>query len=216
MFDEVVCLLESHGHMMRGGTIVDATIIDAPSSTKNKSKTRDPEMKSTKKGEKPYFGMKAHIGVDAATGLIHTVTATPANEHDVTQAHNLIREDDEFVCGDSGCTGLEKRGEIVGDERKSKIEFRICKKHSDVKKIPEGFARSFVETEERRKSSLRAKVEHPFLIVKRTFGFRKTVYKGIRKNLNRMLVLFCSANLLMCARAGGLTQRSCQGTTASC
>ena len=99
------------GHMMKGGTIVDATIINAPSSTKNAGKARDPEMHQTKKGNEWKFGMKRHIGVDAGSGLIHTITVTAANEHDITEAANLIREDDEVVYGDSGYLGIQKRPE---------------------------------------------------------------------------------------------------------
>ena len=95
------------GHMMKGGTIVDATIINAPSSTKNADKARDPEMHQTKKGNEWKFGMKCHIGVDAGSGLVHTITVTAANEHDITEAANLIREDDEVVYGDSGYLGIQ-------------------------------------------------------------------------------------------------------------
>lgn len=102
--------------MMKGGTIVDATIIQAPSSTKNESKSRDPEMHHTKKGNQWHFGMKCHIGVDAGTGYVHSMEVTPANEHDITVASKLIREDDDVVYGDSGYIGVEKRIEIEEDE----------------------------------------------------------------------------------------------------
>ena len=104
------------GHMMKGGTIVDATIINAPSSTKNAEKARDPEMHQTKKGKEWRFGMKCHIGVDAGSGLVHTITVTAENEHDITQAANLLREDDEVVYGDSGYLGVQKRPEITNNE----------------------------------------------------------------------------------------------------
>ncbi len=104
-FDGIANFLEEHGHMMRGGSIVDATIINAASSTKNQEKARDPEMRQTKKGNQWYFGMKIHAGVDAGTGYIHTVTATAANVHDVSEAHKLIREDDKVVYGDAGYQG---------------------------------------------------------------------------------------------------------------
>ena len=112
--------------MMRGGTIVDATIIAAPSSTKNKDNDRDPEMHQTKKGSQWYFGMKSHIGVDAGSGLVHTVVNTAANVGDVTQTGELIRDDDGVVYGDSGYTGAEKRPEIAGDAKKSRVAFRIA------------------------------------------------------------------------------------------
>lgn len=106
LFDAVNRALEKHGQIMRGGTIVDATIIEAPSSTKNQSESRDSEMHSAKKGNQWYFGMKAHVGVDAGTGYVHAVTATAANVHDVTEGHKLLREDDEFMSGDSGYLGI--------------------------------------------------------------------------------------------------------------
>ena len=111
---------------MRGGSIIDATIIAAPSSTKNASGTRDPQMHQTKKGNQWYFGMKAHLGVDAGTGYAHTVTATAANVHDLDEAANLVRADDEVVYADAGYQGASKRPEIAEDEHLSKIEWRIA------------------------------------------------------------------------------------------
>jgi IS5 family transposase len=188
---------------MRGGTVVDATIINAPSSTKNEEKARDPEMHSTQKGNQMYFGMKAHIGVDAGTGYIHTVTATAANVHDIVEAHKLIRFDDLVFYGDSGYLGLMFRDEIWYDPHKLDIDFRINVRPNSYKKLPSGFAQDFEKSLESRKSSVRAKVEYAFLLLKRQFGYQKTVYKGIKKNLHRLHILFCSANLLMCARSGG-------------
>jgi IS5 family transposase len=202
-FEAITRALEERGHIMRGGTIVEATIIEAPSSTKNRAKGRDPEMRQTKKGNQWHFGMKAHAGVDAGTGYVHSVTATAANAHDITEAHKLIRGGDEVVYGDAGYTGLENRGEIKSDPQKSRIEYRTNKRPGKARKMPEGFARDFERRLERRKSSVRGKVEYAFLLIKRTFGYRKAVYRGIAKNLHRLHVLFCSANLLMCARSGG-------------
>jgi len=199
--------LTEHGHMLRGGTIVDAAIIEAPSSTKNASGKRDPEMHQTKKGNQWHFGMKTHVGVDAGSGYIHTVTATAANEHDISEAHKLIREDDEVVYGDAGYLGIEKRKGIADDPQKSQIEYRINCRPGKTNQIPEGFARVFEKRLEHRKSSVRAKVEYAFLLLKRQFCYTKTVYRGIRKNLHRVQVLMCSANLLMCARAGGWRTR---------
>jgi IS5 family transposase len=195
-------MLEAKGCMMRGGTIVDATILNAPSSTKNASGERDPEMHSTKKGNQWYFGMKAHIGVDAGSGYTHTVEVTAANEHDVTKASALIREDDEVVYGDAGYRGIEKREEIRTDSGKSKIEYRINERAGKVKQLPKGVSREVEQERERRKSSVRSKVEHPFRIVKVLFGYSKAVYRGLSKNLNRLYVLFGSANLLMWGWAG--------------
>jgi IS5 family transposase len=202
LFEAINVMLEAKGCMMHGGTIVDATILTAPSSTKNATGERDPEMHSTKKGNEWHFGMKAHIGVDAGSGYTHTVEATAANVHDVTKANYLIRKDDEVVYGDSGYQGIEKRPEIKNDNVKSKIVYRINQRHSKVKKLPEGVSREVERKIERIKSSVRSKVEHPFRIVKVLFGYRKVVYRGLFKNLNRLHVLFGSANLLMWAWAG--------------
>ena len=146
--------------------------------------------------------MKAHVGVDAGSGYVHTVTGTAANVHDIVETHNLIREDDEVVYSDSGYTGIEKRDEIKNDEHLSQIEYKINRKPSklNVKKDYTGI--DWEREIEHRKSSVRCMVEHPFLIVKRQFRFNKTVYRGIRKNLNRLYMLFASANMLMCVRAG--------------
>ena len=202
MFEAIGQLLESKGCMMRGGTIVDATIIQAPSSTKNASGERDEEMHQTKKGNQWYFGMKVHIGVDAGSGYTHTLTVTPANAHDITQASELIREDDETVYGDAGFIGIEKRPEILSDDKKSRIDYRINRRPGTLSRKYQGYALEMERVEERRKSSVRSKVEHPFRIVKVLFGYRKTVYRGLSKNLNRLYTLFGSANLLMWCWAG--------------
>jgi IS5 family transposase len=200
-FDAIARTLETAGHMMRGGSIVDATLISAPSSTKNEKKERDPEMHQTKKGNEWHFGMKCHIGVDAGTGYVHSLETTAANVHDITVAHQLVREDDEVVYGDSGYIGIEKREEVQSSPHLSTVEYRINRRHKSVQHMPEGCI-DWEKQIERRKSSVRSKVEHPFLIVKRYFGFAKTVYRGLAKNTHRLYTLFTSTNLLMCARAG--------------
>ena len=124
-FEAINRVMVESGHIMNGGTIVDATIIDAPSSTKNAEKKRDPEMHSTKKGNQWRFGMKCHVGVDAGTGYVHTIEVTPANVHDVTVSTDLLREDDEVVYGDSDYLGIEKRPEVANDEHLSYIDYRI-------------------------------------------------------------------------------------------
>ena len=188
--------------MMHGGSIVDATIIAAPSSTKNKEGKRDPEMHQTKKGDQWYHGMKAYIGVDAGSGYVHTVTGTAANVHDIEETAKLIREDDDVCYGDSGYSGASKREEIRSDAHLQDVEFRTNIRPSSIK-VPESYKGINWDREiERRKSSVRCKVEHPFLIVKRQFGYAKVAYRGIAKNLNRSHVLFASADLLTCLRAG--------------
>jgi transposase, IS5 family len=199
LFEAQNQIFEEQGWIMRGGSIIDATIIAAPSSTKNATGTRDPEMHQTKKGNQWYFGMKAHIGVDAGCGYVHKVTATAANVHDLDEAVNLVRDDDGFVYTDSGYQGAHKRPEIADDEHRSKIEWRVAARKGVLKTMSE-----HERAVESRKASIRAKVEHPFLIVKRDFGFTKTRYRGIAKNLNHLHMLFASANWLMRARAVAL------------
>lgn len=133
IFADVTERLNAVGLIMHGGTIVDATIIASTPSTKNKEKKRDPEMHQTKKGNQWYHGMKVHAGVDAGTGYIHTITGTAANVHDIEEAHNLIREDDHVVYGDSGYLGIEKHDEIKNDLHLRDIEFRINRRPSSIK-----------------------------------------------------------------------------------
>ena len=193
-------IFTEQGWIMRGGSIVDATIIAAPSSTKNATGTRDPEMHQSKKGNQWYFGMKAHIGADAGTGYVHSVTCTAANVHDLDEAVNLVRDDDEVVYCDAGYQGAHKRPEIAEDEHRSRVEWRVAARKGVLKTMSE-----HDRAIESRKASVRAKVEHPFLVVKRDFGFTKTRYRGIGKNLNHLQMLFASANWLMRARAVALT-----------
>lgn len=202
LFQDVNNRLEKAGLMMHGGTIVDATIIEAPSSTKNASKKRDEETHSTKKGSNWHFGMKVHTGVDAGSGYVHTITATSANVSDISEAHKLIREDDTVSYGDSGYLGIEKRDEIKNDEHLSKVDYRINRRPSQnrINKNYNGI--NWDKRIEHDKSSIRCKVEHPFLIVKGLFDYGKVVYRGIAKNLSRFFALFASANLIMCLRAG--------------
>ena len=194
-------IFEQEGWIMRGGSIVDATIIAAPSSTKNATGERDPQMHQTKKGNQWYFGMKAHIGVDAGTGYVHSVTATAANVHDLDEVVNLVRHDDAVVYVDAGYQGAGKRPEIAGDAHLSTVAWRVAERKGVLKTMaaPDRAIES-------RKASVRAKVEHPFLIVKRDFGFTKTRYRGLAKNRNQLHVLFASANWLMRARAVALTR----------
>lgn len=161
---------------MHGGTVVDASLIAAPKSTKNQSGKRDPEMHQTKKGNEWYFGMKVHAGVDAATGYVHTLARTAANVHDVFETSKLIRKDDRVVYGDSGYLGAPEREEIKNDEALSEIEFRINKRPSSLKTDDSFKGINWDKKMEHDKSAVRCKVEHPFLIVKRQMGYVKVVY----------------------------------------
>ncbi len=200
-FEAITRVMTATGHIMKGGTIVDATIINAPSSTKNAEGKRDPEMHQTKKGNEWRFGMKCHAGVDAGTGYVHTVEFTAANEHDITAAHKLIREDDEVVYGDSGYTGIQKREEIKQDAHLSQIDYRIVRRPRSLPKVSDN-AIDWERRIDSRKSSIRSKVEHIFRYIKCQFGYTKVRYKGIKKNANRLYTLFASANLYMLIRAG--------------
>ena len=206
IFADVNSRLEECGLIMHGGSIVDATIVSATSSTKNKEGKRDPEMHQTKKGNQWYHGMKIHAGVDAGSGYVHTITATSANVHDIDEAAKLIRDDDEVIYGDSGYSGMEKRPEIESDEHLSQIEYRINVRPSSIKISKNYNGRNWDKEIENRKSSTRCKVEHPFLIVKRQFGYARVVYRGLAKNFHRFNVLFASANIVMCARAGRMEE----------
>jgi IS5 family transposase len=199
LFEAQNQIFEEEGWIMRGGSIVDATIIAAPSSTKNATGARDPEMHQTKKGNQWYFGMKAHIGVDAGTGYAHSVRATAANVHDLDEAVNLVRDDDEVVYVDAGYQGAEKRPEIASDEHLSQVEWRVAARKGRLSSMA-----AHDRATESRKASVRAKVEHPFLVIKRDFGFTKTRYRGLAKNRNHLHILFASANWLMRARAVAL------------
>lgn len=186
-------LLTEQGLMLRQGTIVDATIISAPSSTKNSTRSRDPEMRSTKKGNNWHFGMKAHIGVDFATGFVHTTVCTPANEHDVTQTHALLHGEEEYVFGDSGYIGAEKRPELEDVD----VEWHIAMKPSQRQAIKDEEARELAGAVERTKASIRAKVEHAFRILKCQFGFRKVRYRGLFKNTAQVVTLLALGNIWM-------------------
>jgi len=191
IFETINNLLTANGLTVSKGSIVDASIIEAPSSTKNSTKSRDPEMHQTKKGGQWHFGMKAHIGVDEETGVVHTVTTTAANVHDITEAHKLIRKDDDVVRGDAGYIGLDKRPEMAECDG---LIYEINLRPGKTRNLPEDDVRRL---EERVKAAIRAKVERAFLIVKNMFGYRKTRYRGLAKNHARLLLLFASANILV-------------------
>jgi IS5 family transposase len=197
IFEKINEYLALHGLLLREGTIVDATLIAAPSSTKNKDKSRDPEMHQSKKGNQWYFGMKAHIGVDMESGLVHTVVATSGNVSDVTQTHALLHGEEKHVMGDAGYIGVEKREENI---EKTEVEWHIAAKRSKVENLSNENVRVALEKLEKAKASIRSKVEHPFNVVKNIFKFRKTRYKGLAKNEAQLFTLFGLANLVMVRR----------------
>jgi IS5 family transposase len=188
--------LTDHGLLLRKGTVVDATIIAAPSSTKNRDAARDPEMHQTKKGNQWHFGMKAHIGVDVHTGVVHTVTTTAANAADVTEVANLLHGEETTVYGDAGYTGAAKR---VDDA--DAMAWHIAEKRSVVAALIEGPYKEAVQAYETLKARVRARVEHPFRVIKRQFGYRMVRYKGLAKNAAQVTTLFALANLWMKRRA---------------
>ena len=177
MFAAINQILRAKGLMLRAGTVVDATLIAAPSSTKNATRQRDPEMHQTKKGNQYYFGMKAHIGADAESGLVHTVIGTAANVHDVTQGNALLHGDETEVFGDAGYQGAGKRPDAAD------VQWQVAMRPSKRRALdPTRTSHAPVDQIERIKASIRAKVEHPFRVIKRQFGFVKVRYRGLKAN----------------------------------
>lgn len=193
IFQEINCWLTEAGVVLREGTLVDATIIEAPTSTKNRLKQRDPDMHQTKKGNQWHFGMKAHIGVDARTGLTHSLTTTAANEHDLNQADQLLHGQETFICADAGYRGAEKRAEL----KDCQAEWFIAENPGKMKKLKKQPGKNSSSLKlEYLKASIRAAVEHPFRIIKCQFGFVKACYRGLIKNDNKLATLFALANIV--------------------
>jgi len=186
-------LLGAKGLMLRSGTVVDATLISAPSSTKNASGERDPEMHQSKKGQQWFFGMKAHIGVDADSGLVHTVRGTSGNVNDVVEANSLLHGQEKDVFADAGYQGAHKRPDAKEDV-KWHVAMRPGKRKLLDKTDP---VDALTDQVERIKASIRAKVEHPFRVIKRQFGHVKVRYRGLAKNTAQLQTLFALANLWM-------------------
>ena len=189
--------LADKGLMLKQGTVVDATLIAAPSSTKNQDGERDPEMHQTKKGNQWHFGMKAHIGVDADSGLVHTVVGTAANVNDVTQAGALVHGEETDVFADAGYQGVAKREEVQGIEANWHVAMRPGKRRALDKDSPMG---AVLDQLEHVKARIRAKVEHPFRVIKQQFGHAKVRYRGLAKNTARLTMLFALSNLWMVRR----------------
>lgn len=196
IFTEINAHLAQKGLFLRQGTIVDATLIAAPPSTKNRDGKRDGEMHQAKKGQQWHFGMKAHIGVDAQSGLVHTLIGTAANVSDVTQAQGLLHGEETAVFGDAGYQGVEKRAENI----EVPVEWHIAMRPGKRRALPDTPLGDLQEQLERAKASIRAKVEHPFHVVKNLFRHRKTRYKGLAKNTAQLFTLFGFANLVLARR----------------
>ena len=208
MLAELVSILDERGIIMRGGSIVDATLAGSPSPARNRERSRDPEAHQAKKGNNWHFGHEAHAGVDAGTGLVRTVEVTAANVSDVAVAPSLLRPDDEFCYADAGYTGIGKRPEVRGDPTLSGVEWRVARRRS---KVP-GRDHPEVSWERGTGSSLsrvRSKVEHPFHVIKDLFGPGRTRYRGLEKNRNQLCVAFALADLALLAQAGRTLAPTC-------
>ena len=201
LFDSLKVFLDRHGKLMHGGTIVDATIVEAPTSTKNAEGKRDPEMHSVKKGNQYYFGERIHVGVDAGSGYVHSVEVTAANTSEVTIAAQLIRQDDDVLYGDAGYRGVEKRPEVRQDNHLSSIDYRInTRNRYRHKTLAPGL--DWDRHIESQKSRVRCKVEYVFLVLKRIFKYQKVRFRGIAKNKTHALMLCFSVNLFLLAQSG--------------
>jgi transposase, IS5 family len=186
-------LLTANGLLLKTGTVVDATLLAAPSSTKNKDHKRDPEMHSSKKGEQMYFGMKAHIGADAESGLVHTVRGTSGNVSDVVEGNSLLHGEELIAFGDAGYQGIEKR-----PDANAEVTWNIAMRPGKRKALnKEDAADALIDKAEKIKAGIRAKVEHPFRVIKRQFGFVKVRYRGLKKNTAQLVTLFALSNLWM-------------------
>ena len=196
IFEVINAHLAERGLLLREGTVVDATIIAAPPSTKNRERARDPEMHQTRKGKQWYFGMKAHIGVDAASGLVHSLSTTPANTSDISQAYRLLHGAEREAFADSAYQGVEKRPE----RGESNTRWHVAMKRSLRKALPDDEEGQALEFCEKVKAKIRSRVEHPFHVLKNRFGHRKTRYRGLAKNEAQLYSLFALGNLVLAGR----------------
>ncbi|WP_291521678.1 IS5 family transposase [Acidithiobacillus sp.] len=201
LFAQINAHLSERGLLMREGTMIDATLIAAPSSTKNRTGTRDPEMHSTKKGNQWHFGMKAHIGADADSGLVHSLHTTPAHQSDVAHTAELLHGEETQVFADAGYTGAPQRAEVVQAQTQGRmrpdVDWQIAQRRSTVNKLPQGPHKTLIQALERAKARVRARVEHAFHVLKNRFGHKKTRYKGLAKNTAQLYSLFGLVNLAL-------------------
>lgn len=199
MLVEVNAMLLERGLLMSKGTLVDATLIAAPSSTKNQERARDPEMHQTKKGKQWHFGLKAHIGVDQESGLVHTLVTTAANVSDISQTPALLHGQEEAVWADAGYVGVDKREDMQEAlaAKGQEVQWHIAKRRKTIETMAEGWQKKLAQAHEKLKARVRAYVEHPFHVVKNIFRHRKVRYRGIAKNDAQLNVLFALSNLYM-------------------
>ena len=201
MLVEVNAMLLERGLLMTQGTLVDATLIAAPSSTKNRDHARDPEMHQTKKGNQWHFGMKAHIGVDRDSGLVHTVVSTAANVSDISQTPELLHGQETELWADAGYVGVDKREDmqaaLIKNEQTHTLKLHVAKRRSTISRMSEGWQKAIAQAYEKLKAQVRARVEHPFHVVKNLFHYKKARYKGISKNDCQLNMLFALSNLYM-------------------
>jgi IS5 family transposase len=196
---EINALLIERNLLMSRGTLVDATLIAAPSSTKNAEHQRDPEMHSTRKGNQWYFGLKANIGVDQDSGLVHTVITTAANVSDISQTAQLLHGQEQVLSADAGYVGLDKRADMqtAQEQNGQALKLRVAKRRSSVAKLEEGWQKQLASAYETLKATIRSRVEHPFHVIKNLFHYKKARYKGIAKNDCQLQMLFALSNLYM-------------------
>jgi IS5 family transposase len=196
IFAAINAHLTERGLILKEGTVVDATIIAAPSSTKNQEGRRDPEMHQTRKGNQWRFGMKAHIGADMDTGLVHSPATTPANAADVTCAHALLHGEERLALGDAGYRGVDRRPEHQGRA----VQWEVALRPGQRRALPKNRAGRQAERIEQLKARVRALVEHPFHWIKNIFGLKKVRYRGLAKNTAQLFTLFALANLMIARR----------------
>ena len=196
---EINAMLIEQNLLMSKGTLIDATLIAAPSSTKNKAHARDPAMHQTKKGNQWHFGLKAHIGVDAESGVVHTVITTAANVSDISQAHQLLHGQEKEVGADAGYVGVDKREDMKAAlaAHGQQVQWRIAKRRKTVQQMAGGWQKELAQAYEKLKAKIRARVEHPFHVIKNIFKHKKTRYRGIVKNDVQLQMLFGLSNLYM-------------------
>ena len=184
-------LLSAKGLLLKAGTVVDASLIAAPTSTKNKDRSRDPEMHSSKKANQCYFGIKAHISADAESGLVNTVRGTSGHGSDIAKGNTLLHGDESVAFGDAGYQGIEKRADATPD-----VSWHVAMRPGKRKALDkDNKADAMIDKAEKLKASVRAKVEHPFRVIKRQFGFVKVRYRGLKENTAQLVTLFALSNL---------------------